>query len=549
VSAGALGRDSTSATSRHRFGRTASASGDAGPSLRPTRRGLDPGAAWRDAVLVLAAVAVNLTVVLSLTHFPYQDVVNHLTRYVLIARTWFGEGTPGITVLPIPTPYAGLDWLGALLVQFVGPTATARVQAIAPQLVLPLGMYALLRATAPSQTGWTVVAPLFGFSWFYLEGFINYCVGLGLAMLWLGCWWPRRMRTGWRTPAIAVVGVVGLYLTHLSSVAIVLVVVWCDVALHLLQGWHARKLRAYLASPRVRLAILTTATFCVFLAWTTLADAREPSLTIASLPRPWIGKLRNLGSPFFAFSLEQAAIMAAGFVIAFAYRVGAVGSRWRDPFLLASGVFFCLYLVSPANWALDLRWLAPAYLLPICRPTPPQVPRPHRAALLGVLICAIVHASIVYTRARSIDRELAAFDIVIAWLPDGARILPLDPDGGRHGRIRPYYHFALWHTIRKHGRVPGLFSRNGERPGAATWPHYSHFRVEPLRYFPPYGWGARIFEPLDCAQIREQFDFLVQAGTDPRGEQLIRLCVTDIALQVGDITAYRTTPVAPREHQ
>jgi hypothetical protein len=43
---------------------------------------------------------------------------------------------------------------------------------------------------------------------------------------------------------------------------------------------------------------------------------------------------------------------------------------WKDPFFLASLMFFFLFLVFPkivgGATATDIRWLVPAYILPFC---------------------------------------------------------------------------------------------------------------------------------------------------------------------------------------
>ena len=53
-------------------------------AARPRTAGLEE---WLLAVAVLANVAVALAV----RHFPYQDIVNHLARYVLLDRVLSGD--------------------------------------------------------------------------------------------------------------------------------------------------------------------------------------------------------------------------------------------------------------------------------------------------------------------------------------------------------------------------------------------------------------------------------------------------------------------------
>src|SRR4051812_475374 len=122
-----------------------------------------PRFGWPEA-LILVALALELAVALFAHHFPYTDPTNHLARYALIARMWFGDPAGYVVMHWVPTSYIAGDIVGALSVHFLGAVATLRLINVASLVLPPLGMYGLLVHSAPAQRGWTLVGVLFGFS-------------------------------------------------------------------------------------------------------------------------------------------------------------------------------------------------------------------------------------------------------------------------------------------------------------------------------------------------------------------------------------------------
>jgi hypothetical protein len=114
-------------------------------------------------ILVGIDFMVNLFVVLSARHFPYQDAPNHLARYTVIERIIWGEGSQDYSFQLIPTPYISVDLIGAGLLNLFGPTVAEKVLASAAVVLPIVGMYLLLCATAPRRRGWSLVAVLISF--------------------------------------------------------------------------------------------------------------------------------------------------------------------------------------------------------------------------------------------------------------------------------------------------------------------------------------------------------------------------------------------------
>lgn len=489
-----------------------------------------------DFALVLGGILVNVAVALSARHFPYQDIVNHLTRYVLMDRFWFGQPPVGISVKLLPTPYIGLDLIGVALVHLLGPEPTLRILGILPLVVLPLGMDALLRATAPAQRGWALVGCLFGFSCHYLAGFLNFALGIGLALWWLAFWWPRRASSSRIHRLGLALGGAGLYLVHLSAPLIVLGV-WsldlvCQLATHRREVTGRKDL-----GRRLWLGASVAGAVGVLWLWAAAASPATPGPGLITQFRPLREKLLMAAYPFLSFSRLQAAVMLTGYLGAvMALFLHNRGARLRNAFLTAGPVFFLLFVVSPATMDVDVRWLLPAMLLPFCAPAPG--PAPGRMLLALLLVSSLAHAATIAVFAHRTNERLDRFDAVLAALPARRRLLPLVTDRNRPAAMSPYLHYSLWYTIRKKGQVASLFTRTGEYEGASPWYHLNHFRSEPTPYFPSYAWGVTLFTPLNCGRIQREYDFILQAGKNGRAAQLIGKCAVE-ALRLGDVTLYR----------
>jgi hypothetical protein len=258
--------------------------------------------------------------------------------------------------------------------------------------------------------------------------------------------------------------------------------------------------------------------------------------------RPLGEKLLALASPFYSFSHGQLAIMLAGILLAGGGLLRRPRTELLTTFMLCAPGFLLVYLVSPRSIIgagdVDVRWLPPAFLLPFCAPTATRRPG---ATLLRLLFAAcIAHAVTVLLWARRIDPDLDAYDVVISALPPEASILPLSTDRGRFGRVRPYEYYGLWHTIRGGGQVPGLFSGTGMRREGPPMHHFDHIRVRYQPYQPPTDWANPGAEPLDCAAIRHDYAYVIQAGVDPWAARKIGACAR-MERRIGPITLYRVT--------
>jgi hypothetical protein len=484
-------------------------------------------------VVFLIGLGVNIALVLSLRrNFPYEDSVNHLTRWVFMARAWSGHGVPYIQLHPIPSPYLGLDLVGATLALFLSPAMTLRVMSVLVVAAVPVGFYLLLRAVGRANTGWALVGVPVGFGFFAHVGFMSYNVGLSVAMIWLAAWWPYRAALSRARLAALSAGIIGCYLVHLSAPLIVLVVIWIDMLLN----WR---------DPRWKNVLIITATLGVFLVLQTSLAPHGDSSGVTAYGTPW-SKIRNVFTPFYVYSYGQAIVAIAAYILALVlFRRTNPRSRWLNTWGLASAGFFLLYLIFPANIPgagyLDMRWLLPAFLLPFL--IAGREGRPANTGVLLTLLAASVLNSLILARSmRSIDGELGNYAAALDRLPPGQSIFPIVADDMRWGpRVLPFRHFAFWYAIDRNGRVPALFNYAGEGDNAPKLSFMPYFEEKTHLYPPPPGWTgglSREHRALDWLAISTEYDYVIVAGPDARMRSEVGAHTRE-AYDVGDVAVFK----------
>jgi hypothetical protein len=520
---------------------------------RTTRSGsghTDAAGAWWASPYLLMAVALagNLFLALASHHWPYADITNHLARYTLLDRYWFGPRPPYIIARLIPGPYMGIDLLGVALVHLFGAVVAMRALAALVVVAFPVGLWLLLDAVGRHDGGedvrlWALAAVPLGIGWFAETSFMNFVIGVGALMACVALWWPAREHasTG-RLVAIFVASGL-LFLIHLSAPLMLLVIVWTD---WLFAGPGHRL-------PRLRTALVVSAGVLAATIWWKVMVPPAPhdihTQGWVTFKAPWI-KLRNFLTPFFVFSFPQMAVTLGAYVVAVVLflRTNRPDRRWNT-LAWCVGAFFLLYLIFPSNTPgtgyTDARWLMPMYLLPFAAAWHGGR-RPSTRVALVLVACALLNAATLWAATRRIDRELDDYATVLDGLPPGRRVLPLVADSLRHGlRIAPYRHFAFWYQIQRGGRVPSLFNYSGDGGNAPRQTFMSHFEEIDQLYTLPPQWGTTVFTPLDWTAIDRDYDYIVVAGRDPRVLQMLEPHARQLT-RVGDITVFQPSepPIA-----
>ncbi len=518
---------------------------------------------WLPEILLGVALAANMLVSFVVRCFPFEDSLNHLARYVLMERALFGVPPGYVSFRLLPTPYVGLDLVGAGFVHLIGPAATLRSLGLLALSAPALGMYVLLRGVAPERRGWALVGTLLGFNSFLLAGFLSYVIGVGLALAWLGLWWPRRATAGPGTRLALGAGVAAIFLVHLAPVLALLVVVGLDAALTLL--------RRKTLGARDTAAILVTA-LMVLASLVGMYVLYRTTLPPPYIDDPWhfrgpLSKLKKLATPLYSLSVFQLATLLLGFLLSgVAYLHATRGLKRRETFTLSALALLAIYFGFPpgrgeAIGGYDIRWLLPALVLPFCASGQVR-PLGRPDALLWVpFVATLLHGFLMVPHLARIDQDLRAYDRALSAIPPGGRLLPFVADSARHGRPLVLRSYAQWYMIRKGGRVPWLFVAEGY-PGSKPNEHFAHFREPNQLYTPKERWRRAenfairipehghwydiIFEngwpeylEVDRDRIAREYDYVLVAGRDPR----VRALVPDNATlleEVDGIAVYTT---------
>ena len=522
--------------------------------------------------LVAAGVLLNLAVYAALGGPLWQDGANHAARYALIARAWFGTPAPWVRVVPLPAPYLGLDAVGAILAWLLGPATGARVVGAAALSAPALGLWLLLRRTAPALRAGALAGVLLGFSFYFLNGMLSYVLGVGAALAWTAAWWPRRARCTPLARAGLGMAVAGLYTFHLSAACAALAVAGAELVLVVAGDVRAARAsgepvalgtlaRTLVRNHAGRIATLATAVGAVAALWLALVPWLPPTAGVpagAPIFRPWRSKAWALTMPFYTFGpWELVATLPAYLLAAVAWlRAGWARPNmrgipaWQNPLACAVVVLGLLYLVTPTATAggyslLDIRWLLPAALLAFAAAPGARRPPPRWAT--GALAAGCVaHACVMLGDGRVMARDLADYDAVLAALPPVGRLVALVAGPQRFARVDPRLHYAHWQTVRTGARVGGLFAyayAAAGKPPAAFF-HFAHFRENAPGWFTDETWNELGRPALPWVRLRHDYDYVVLAGDDPAAVAAVRAGGGCLTARRGAVAAYTTRPCA-----
>jgi hypothetical protein len=173
-------------------------------------------ALWWAAV---AGLCLALVAPLALVDVPpLLDYPNHLARLVVLA---FGPADPVLARFYAPRwgiiPDLGIDLLGVPLLHLL-PVHVAGRAIIGIVVLTPvLGAIAYSRAAFGRCSWWALGAGLVAYNQMLLLGFLNFTLGLGLALWLAAAWLAWRKTRPWRALAIVVPGAAALFFCHLMG--------------------------------------------------------------------------------------------------------------------------------------------------------------------------------------------------------------------------------------------------------------------------------------------------------------------------------------------
>ncbi|HEX4191829.1 MAG TPA: hypothetical protein VHY80_01980 [Stellaceae bacterium] len=176
--------------------------------------------------LALLAVCPALTVPLFVTTIPpLLDYPNHLARMAVLAAAGHDAELAQIYAIDWHlAPNLGVDLVVPLLAQIM-PLALAGKIFLALALILPLlGTVALHDAVFEKRSWWPLASAVVVYNAALLAGFLNFAVGIGLAMLGAACW--VRLRHDARPQILAGALILAmLFFVHAFAAAFLLMMI------------------------------------------------------------------------------------------------------------------------------------------------------------------------------------------------------------------------------------------------------------------------------------------------------------------------------------
>ena len=490
---------------------------------------------WRLCVVAVLATVAAPGLLVRMP--PLLDYPNHYVRIWLLAG--------GAATKPLSDIYVA-DWNAAwtnvgidLLARFVGPVIGARTLApllLAAALALPpLGAMALNRRIFGGGRAWQMAIPMTAFATTLLAGFLNYQIGLGLALLAgsVDPWLERRA------------GPIQLLITRLCFATGLLVVhifalgfyaaLLCGLALgpQLSRLWSRDEGRAVL----LRLTAVA-ATVAVPLAAYFITAPHLPgggSLGPHWGPTAWDHKIDILLCALATYDLKIDALFFAPLVAV------VIAAIWRKTLGIHQGLFLAaiglavLALIAP-TWAFDTAWIDSripimALLTLLASLDPRPVPGRLGAAVIGLLFVALVAGRTAWighiwdlrqSDIRSIDRAMVR-------VPPGAAVLPVEHlptvNARKTSPIGRYFHFGASFF---HQYTLVVMERQAFNPLVFTTPGKQPLRVRPpwdeisvpnggraptlavLRKFTPHWIGIAPY----AEHWRTRFDYALMLNAD-----------------------------------
>ncbi len=484
------------------------------------------------AFMALVAILVAL--------FKFPPLLDYANHY---ARMWLLAG--GIKEAPFPEIYAiewnrtftnvGIDLLARFIGPFIGVSLLARILLFLAIVLPPLGAITLHRRLFGGSYYWQIGMLYLAWCATLIGGFINFQIGLGLALLFATL--DHRLQSGsavrlflWRVAVSLLLTVV-----HIFSVGFFLAIV-CGLEFSL--RFDVLKSRSVVLRLAGRLVAAMIA--C-------LLPPAALSLTAADLPGSQVGDIlavwndspmlliSNLLSAIWTYAAFVDAIFLVPILLVCSRALAAKNLRIHAGLVVTAAGLLALSILSPRH-ALGTGWISWRF--------------PIMAALVGmIMICPFQKVSrrqavilflvlniVVFGRTMWIgfnwwrgQADVASVEKVLEAVPAGAAILPLQHDPAFAEMKLDQRHFAFSEdTFRHlptmavplaHAFVPTLFSAQGKQP-LAVLPAWSEKSVPEGNLFstgvlscPGLMAQAASFTPY-LVDWRSKFDFILVVNAD-----------------------------------
>ena len=501
---------------------------------------------WTLAALLIVCYAA---VFVRLSPLALQDYPNHVARAVVMSDLIFHHGVHFGTQFEyhfLATPYVLGDLLLAAAIAAFGVVNAMALWSALTFLSLPAALLFYLRTTrimGHVRPVLVVLSVYLATDWFFLMGFLEFRLGVAVALgILTVAESVRRTPTPARFALCAAVLVLG-YLTHLTTLIFSTALLAASALLRLKLRTTTWRVEALLLLPCFAL-----------LAWHFgVASSYRHADDFVENPYVWGGwthKFEGLNDAFLRFQRGADWVMMLALGACLMLLAGRI--RLRDfkeaavlEMLVLAGTMLGLYFVLPVCYAeayfVDVRALplAVVFLLLACLSLPVRAPwrradGPFLALGLAALL-AFGNLAYLINHLNASGQWLARYRNIIAAIPQGAKVLPVYT-AGADGRVMPLLHTFAFVTIDRDGIVPDL--QTGDTGNAQK---YIRYRNRP--YAPSQIWYGNPAAPrVDWRAAACEYKFLLITKPFDRARIGVRTVTA-----VENETAALLAPIRPRE--
>jgi hypothetical protein len=430
---------------------------------------------------------------------PLTDYPNHLARCYLLA---FGSSDPALRQMFSAhwqiIPNIGVDLILPKLMHVFPPLLAGRIMLIFCLLVPTTGAIALSRAYFRRRSLWQIAAGFAAFNLLFLMGFMNFELGIGIA-LWGAAAWIRYRE---QNPAVAVASAITLapivFFFHLFGFCFYALLVGSYEFFVLLE-------RGLRTNMDVRYAAKRTAAFGLAMIVPALLYRASP-IEKVSLSPSWVSLPKKL---YLAFDsvLEYSSLfdwlVAASLLAFLTFCVMNGRARISKAALICCTALLCVYLVTPVSFKgvyfVDTRLPVMLGFMVFAGFIPRGLnPRERTAAVAFFAILFVARVAMITNVWVSSQHDLADLRQTIASVTPGSRVLAADvnsadnpnwygnmPASRRLPEVAPtYWHLASFVLLDRHAFWPNIFAEESQQPIAISEPYrdLEAVRSPPLHY-------------------------------------------------------------------
>lgn len=446
---------------------------------------------------VAAAMVLGLLLAAPLAAVPIPfllDYPNHLARMHVLAS---GAASPALHAMFRTAwafiPNMAMDLVVPLLAQVLPLTVAGKLFIALAMLLPPVGVVALHRSWFGTRTWWPWIAAVTAVNACLVLGFLNYLVGLGLALL--GAAWHARTggrrenaaaEGGWVTAWRATVGVawgMACLISHIFAFGVLILLMLSTEAGRIAR---ARSLLVWRAVPILATAVVPLLCYRAFgpahlyAGGGALALAGWQILHDGMFSQPYF-RLRWVFAAATGESEAVGVAAAAVLLLPVAWGVWRRRLRVAPEMVAAFAILGALYAILPPVLVDDgmvyERLSVPLAFVGIAGVQPLLDRRAGAALALAVLALVAGRSALNWQNARAQARLLSDVEQTIAVIPaaahvvavrDGHNFWDVDPDEPKArrilGRTVDYQHLPALVTLERDAFWPMIFTTPGKQP-------------------------------------------------------------------------------------